>query len=230
MFSRSVDVLVTDLSAVAIDEDLLSVEELGRALRFSSPESLTYYLAAHVWLRRRLAEYLDVPAAELCFENGEHGKPALVAPSTDLSFNLAYSGWSAVLAIGFRNDLGVDIEAHTGSGVHGETIDRTLTPRERDIVIRSIDRERAYLGFWVRKEALAKATGIAVDRSIELTDVSGLAPVRVNDHEIIDVNVGDGLAAAVAVPHGTTVNVVLDHAIGASDSERSPLPLAVAAS
>lgn len=230
MFSRSVDVLVTDLSTVAIDEDLLSVAELGRALRFGSPQSLIYYLAAHAWLRRRLADYLDCAPADIRFENGEHGKPALVVPTTDLSFNLAYSGWSGVLAIGFRNDLGVDIETCIGADVSNETIDRVMTSRERDIVIRSIDRERAYLGFWVRKEALAKARGIAVDRSIELTDVSGLAPVRVNDHEITDINVGDGLAAAVAAPHGSTINVVLDHTMTEQDSERSQQRQVAAAS
>lgn len=229
MFSRSIDVLVADLTAVPIDEDMLSVTELGRALRIGDPALLTEYLAAHTWVRRRLADYLECTPGEIRFETGEHGKPSIAAPATDLTFNFAYSAWTGVLAVGFRQALGVDIEKVTGDGIEPGTMDRLLAPMERDVVIRSLDRERASLRFWVRKEALAKATGLGVSLDSNTTDASGLSPISLAGFEITDLNLGDDVVAAVATRPGTAMKVALDMATSATDSGRSdPQPVAVA--
>ena len=229
MFSRSVDVLVADLSVVEIDEDLLSLSELGRALRFGSPSALTQYLAAHTWLRCRLAEYLDVPAAEILLETGEHGKPVVATPQTDLTFNLAYSGWTGVLAVGFRRSVGIDVEALDGAEMNRSVAERVLTPIELDRLDRSINQVRTYLQFWVRKEALAKAVGLGVDSNMQSTDVSGLSPVFMSDYEISDLHLGDQFVASVAITPGFTINLTLDDSMTAPASELSPQqPAAVA--
>ncbi len=229
MFSRTVDVLVTDLSVVEVDEELLSPQELGRALRFGSPAALTEYLAAHTWLRRRLAEYLDVPAAEIRFAAGEHGKPVIATPATDLTFNLAYSGRLALLTVAFRRDVGADIEALDGAEINSSVAGGVLTAIERDRVDRSINRLRTYLQFWVRKEALAKAVGLGVDRNMQETDVSGLSPVFIGDFEITDIHLGDEFVASVAAPPGFEIKLTLDDAVTARDWEQRRLqPTAVA--
>ncbi len=229
MFSHQIDVWAADIGSVETDEGLLSVRELGRALRMGSSDLLPSYLAAHTWLRRRLSRYLDVPADEIRFELGEHGKPRIASPETDLTFSLSYSGWAAVLAVGFRKDVGVDVEALDGASVDPALVSRTLTSEERESYCRAIDPIRTFLRFWVRKQSLAKATGIGVDRELGTTDVSGVAPIAVGRFEITDLNLGDQLVAAVAVPPKTTINLLLDDSMHAPVSARSRRqPIAVA--
>lgn len=230
MFSRAVDVLVTDLGAVDVDEDLLSVAELGRALSFGSPALLAEYLAAHTWLRRRLSEYLEFPAADIRFEDGEYGKPRIAHPATDLTFSLAYSESTAVLAVGFRRPVGVDVEGVAHAKVTPGVTERILAPAERHSFDHALDPVRTFLRFWVRKEALAKAKGVGVDDAAGATDVSGVGPVAIDGYEISDVMLGDRFAAAVAVRPGTTLRLVLDDSMTAPDSARSRLPQVAVAS
>lgn len=209
MFSRSVDVLVADLSEVVIDEDILSVAELGRALGFSSSALLTEYLAAQTWLRHRLSEYLDADPACITFELEKSGKPKISAPATDLSFSLSYSGWTAALVAGFRLEIGVDVESVDSATVNLSSMERVLSIAEQRFVNSSPDPLQAFLRLWVRKEALAKACGLGVDRRIEETTVSGVAPVTVGEHEITDINLGSRMVAAVAAPVGTRLDLAI---------------------
>ena len=229
MLTRQVDVWVADISTVETDEDLLSVAELGRALSLGSSDLLNNYLAAHTWLRRQLGRYLDVPAAEIQFEAGEHGKPRIANPPTDLSFSLSYSGWAAVLGVGFRSDIGVDVEDVDQAVVNPTIIARTLAPAEKESYDSAVDPVRTFLRFWVRKESLAKATGFGVEGDMANTDVSGIAPIEMGDFEIVDMNLGEALVAAITVPPGTTLNISLDDSMYApvsAQSQRQPIAVA----
>jgi 4'-phosphopantetheinyl transferase EntD len=207
MFNRSVDVLVADLADIEVDEDLLSVAELGRALGIASPKMLRQYLAAHTWLRQRLAEYLEHPAADIEFGEGEGGKPTIVAPHTDLTFNLSYSGGMALLAVGFRVAVGVDIETLEGAKVNPEMVHRVLSRPEADTVFASSDMLKEFSKLWVRKEAMAKAVG--GDQEMTTTNVLGLSPVSRGGFDITDVNLGEGFMAAVTVPEGCSIELTM---------------------
>ncbi|MDJ0924486.1 MAG: 4'-phosphopantetheinyl transferase superfamily protein [Acidimicrobiia bacterium] len=208
MFSRSVDVMTVDLTTIEVDEDLLSVAELGRALGIASPAALRQYLAAHTWLRLRLADYLDYPAADIRFRQGIHGKPEIVTPETDLAFNLSYSGGRAVLASGFRMAVGVDIEKTEGAKVNPDMLHRVLTPPEAYSVQEAPDMVREFLRLWVRKEALAKATGWGVDQDPSSTSVLGVSPVSRDGFDLTDINLGEGYVAAAAVPVGCSIDLM----------------------
>lgn len=207
MFSRSVDVLVGDLATVDVDEDILSVAELGRALGIASTDHLRQYLAAHTWLRHRLADYLDTAPGDIEFGSNEHGKPTIAAPHTDLSFNFSYSNGVAVLATGFRMDVGVDIETLEGAKVNLEMIHRVLSVPEATAVREAPDMVKQFLKLWVRKEAIAKATGWGVDQDPTATTVLGLSPITREGFDVIDFNAGDGFVAAVAVPENCTIEL-----------------------
>ena len=60
-------------------------------------------------LREILARYLGLPADELRFETGRHGKPYLASPDGELAFNLSHSGSLALVAVA-RHEVGVDVE------------------------------------------------------------------------------------------------------------------------
>ncbi len=229
MFSKTVDVYVADLRTVAADEDTLSVAELGRALELGTSAGLDDYVAAHTWLRERLSDYLGVEPAAIEFGRGEFGKPMVVEPISDLTFNLAYADGLAVLAVGFRAELGVDVEPVSDTPVHLALVAETLSAAERDTYETALQQTRAFLRFWVRKESLAKALGHGIDHDMKATDVSGIAPVAVGDKEVVDLGLGDGVVGAVTVPEGTRLAVTIDESASATSSGRSLLrPAAVA--
>lgn len=208
MFSQRVDVLVADLGIVAVDEDVLSVAELGRALWMRSPELLIPYLAAQTWLRRRLSEYLECGPGEIRFEDDESGTPAIVNPVTDLSFSLSHAGGMAALVVGFRKAVGIEIEPIDGDRVEVEEVRRRLSPTEKQSLLLSPDRDGAYVQHWVRQQALAKANrGVAED--IAAAGLSGASSVAAAGFEVTDINLGPGLVAAVATPVGTRFDVAI---------------------
>ena len=204
---RSVDVLVDDLTRVDIDEDLLSTAELGRALGFGSPAMLKQYLAAHTWLRRRLSDYLGAAPDEIRFAEGGYGKPVIVSPQTDLSFNLSYSNGMALLALGYDMAVGVDMEPLDRARINRGMLHRVLSPGEIDLVLSSDDEVRTFLELWVRKEALAKAAGLGVDEEITAIDLRGVSPVLMDGFEVADLNIGDRFVAAAAVPPGCRIQM-----------------------
>lgn len=85
-------------------------------------------------LREILGRYLGLPADELRFETGRHGKPRLAAPESELAFNLSHSSALALVAVA-RREVGVDVE-------------RVRTKRPVDFYRRWADREARvkYLG------------------------------------------------------------------------------------
>lgn len=78
-------------------------------------------------LREILGRYLGLPADELRFETGRHGKPRLASPEGELEFNLSHSSSLALVAIA-RREVGVDVE-------------RIRTKRPVDFYRRWADRE-----------------------------------------------------------------------------------------
>ena len=208
MFSRTVDVLVADLAAIEVDESVLSIAELGHSLDIAMSDQLPEYLAAQTWLRRRLAEYLNVSASEIEFVSDERGQPSVAVPATDLVFSFAYSDWTAVLAVGFRRELGVQVYGLIDAELPAGAVGATLSPTEQARFDESINPVRIYHQFMARKESLSMATG--VDKPPREVDASGLSPVTIDGYEITDLNLGDASVAAVAHMPGLELKVTLD--------------------
>jgi len=103
-------------------------------------------------LREILSRYLGLPADELRFERGRHGKPRLATPGAELEFNLSHSGSLALVAVA-RREVGVDVE-------------RIRTKRPVDFYRRWADREaRAKcLGTGLTGQEPAEAPHLALQR------------------------------------------------------------------
>jgi phosphopantetheinyl transferase len=205
MFTRTVDVLTADLTTVEIDESILSVGELGRALEYSMTSELRPFLAAQTWLRQRLGEYLDCAVDEIELDCG--GQLRITAPETDLTFDLAYADGIVALAVGFRMAVGVSVAAVGGEQLDTEMARRMLTRPEANTVFSSPDMRKEFSKLWSRKQALARALGQDPEEEPKKLSVLGLSPVKWDGFEVVDVNLGDGVAAAVAVPQGCSLAV-----------------------
>jgi phosphopantetheinyl transferase len=205
LFTRTVDVLTTDLTTVEIDESILSVGELGRALEYSMTPRLRPYLAARTWLRQRLAEYIDCSSEEIEFE--PDGPLRISAPNTGLTFDLSYANGIVALAVGFRVAVGVHVEAVDAEPVDTDMVRRVLTRPEADSVFSSPDMRREFSKLWTRKQALARALGRDPEEEPKRLSVLGLSPAKWDGFEVVDVNLGGSVAAAVAVPQGCSIAV-----------------------
>jgi 4'-phosphopantetheinyl transferase len=159
---------------VALDEALvdrgmrvLSPRERERALRFWAPELQRNFIAARAGLRFLLSRYLGEPPSTLTFSYGLQGKPAL-AKTPDVSFSLSHTQTLALVAIGCDGDVGIDIETLVPIDDAEALARRFFSPTEIG-AIEAMDpthRPSAFLGGWVRKEAVLKAHGAGLSRPL----------------------------------------------------------------
>jgi 4'-phosphopantetheinyl transferase len=108
-----------------------------------------------------LGGYLGCPPTEISLAVTTSGKPYLRRDGgPDLRFNLSHSGSLVALAVGIRDEVGIDVEAEP-PGNADELVPIVLSEPER----RAYDelppalRPAAFLRCWTRKEALLKASG-----------------------------------------------------------------------
>ena len=155
----------------------LSADERERAARFHFERDRGRFIAARGFLRELLAGYLDHPPASLRFSYGPRGKPALAAPSANISFNLSHTHGLALFAFARDAALGVDIE-HVRAGFATEDIaERFFSPREQSSLraLPAAQRAEGFFNGWTRKEAYIKATGDGLAIPLDSFDVT-LAP------------------------------------------------------
>lgn len=142
------------------DARILCDEERERANRFRFARDRRRFVAAHAALRRALAEHTDLAAGALRFRQGAFGKPELLdRPSPQ--FNLSHSGALALLAIGRRCPVGVDVEQLRPVPDALALASACFTRQENEALaaLPLPDRDHAFLTCWTRKEACLKAIG-----------------------------------------------------------------------
>ncbi|MCP4129249.1 MAG: 4'-phosphopantetheinyl transferase superfamily protein [Gammaproteobacteria bacterium] len=100
-----------DLDRTAGDlTDGLSPDEVSRSQRFIQERDRNRFIRARGAMRTILGNRLGVPAAQLEFGLGEHGKPFIRRPESDIEFNLTHSRGMALLAVSATGPVGIDLE------------------------------------------------------------------------------------------------------------------------
>jgi len=152
---------------------LLDESERERLDNYRLPHLRTRFLEAHAALRLLLARRLSVAPERLRFEYGQHGKPAL-ASHRDCGLSFAHSGDMAVLAAGWRCEMGVDVEAPRDIRERDGIVRRYFAPREQMAYFATPAAERpaTFLRGWTRKEAYLKARGEGLVTSLDRFEVS----------------------------------------------------------
>jgi 4'-phosphopantetheinyl transferase len=151
-----------DLEPTAIEElnATLNQEEKSRAARFKFPSDRRRFIAARGILRDLLSNYLNVPAAELSFRYGDHGKPSVVN-NESFCFNVSHTQGAAMFAFTHGNRVGIDIEYVRDDIGAMEIADRFFSAGEV-AALSKLAREQqtqAFFHGWTRKEAYIKAVG-----------------------------------------------------------------------
>lgn len=156
----------------------LSPDEKERAGKFKFEKHRNRFIAGRAVLREILGEYLHARPEALRFSCSANGKPALAAEfaSTRVHFNLAHSEDLALVAVTRIGAIGVDVECIRPVKEMDELVARFFSRRETELFgkVRSDEKTAAFFNLWTRKEALLKATGEGITRSLSLVEVSFL--------------------------------------------------------
>lgn len=155
----------------------------------------------HVWvvglsdLRRVLSGYVDEPAESLRFGTEPRGKPFL-AHDSGLRFNLSHSGPVALVAVA-RREVGVDVERRRTVAHEEGVARRIMTTDELARYDRLPEAERTtfLLRVWTRKEALLKASGEGIRRSLQSL---ACEPGPTDRWQVVDLDVPGCIAAVAA--------------------------------
>lgn len=174
--SSNDDVIVVSLllsgskTAMKKMEECLSPEEMARASRYRFDKDRRAFIAGRALLRICLAHYLGGNPRSVTFEYSSEGKPQLSsAHVVQVHFNLSHTEGLAAVAISRGGRLGIDVE-QTARGVDELEIAEkyfSTAETERLRALSEGERRLAFLDYWVRKEAYAKATGRGLSDVLE---------------------------------------------------------------
>lgn len=154
----------------------LSGDEQARANRFYFDHDRAHYIVARGLLRQLLGGYLHVPAHEVAFAYGQHGKPELAAEQavSGIRFNISHAQGVALLAFGRHREVGVDIEQVRPLD-DGEQIAERFFSQNEVAVFTAVPPEQkpqAFFNCWTRKEAFIKVIGEGLSCPLDSFDVT----------------------------------------------------------
>ena len=212
--------LAVDPSILQKLSSTLTPDEMERAKRYKFAIHRNRFIAGRGALRAILALYLGTEAAALRFAYLENGKPDLGGKfaKAGIDFNLAHTGDLALLAITRIGPVGVDVEYVRPIKNVDELVARFFSSRENKLFqkVPAAEKPSAFFNLWTRKEALLKATGEGITRSLDLVEVSFLPgePARLlaisGDESAArrwmmkELSPADGFTGAVTVQPGTS--------------------------
>lgn len=195
--------------------NFLAEDERMKADRLRFKRVREDYVAARGLLRLILAAYLNEQPKDLEFQYGQHGKPALAneLSRTGITFNMSHSHGMALYCVGLGQELGADIEKIRADMSFEKIAKRFFSSLEYEALKKLPDDQlkNGFFNCWTRKEAYIKAKGEGLSSLISRFAVSLVPgePAALLDHQldagevnrwsIMDLDVGPGYAAALAV-------------------------------
>jgi 4'-phosphopantetheinyl transferase len=188
---------------------LLSANEASRAGSLKSDPVKRRFVAGRGVLREILGGYLGIDGKHVQLTAGEHGKPFLVDRTKGLSFNLAHSGDTVLLAVAAGREVGVDIERIDAGKPLGVMAGMVFSHREQEQLsgLAPPQREEIFYRCWVRKEACLKACGTGFSLPVNSFEVpppdegTGVltACCQGKYWHVLDIDVPRGFCGALAV-------------------------------
>lgn len=147
---------------LSIPEMILSAAEKHRAAAFRSSEARRLFVAGRVLCRNIVGSVADCAPQALSIAITPSGRPYL-PDYPDIDFNLSHTRNTVALAVCRGGHVGIDIERLDAfSEMEArEIMPLILSTRELSDVndLAPEQRQKAFLSFWVRKEAALKCLG-----------------------------------------------------------------------
>jgi 4'-phosphopantetheinyl transferase len=214
--NRDIDIWFEDLSDNENFHNywsLLNDIEQTKAMRFFQEKHRHYYVISHGKLRATLASYIHIAPEKIQFAESAFGKPFIVADGKphNLKFNLSHSANRMVVAVGYYDNIGVDIE------VWNDKIDCHAIAKECFAEVEATywkglpdsAKSAAFYRFWTRKESFAKAVGAGITLGVSRVITSVDEPARflsvpndygtASDWTVVDFDFGTDISATLTV-------------------------------
>jgi 4'-phosphopantetheinyl transferase len=173
---------------VAVDpvaaQAVLDSRETDGAARFVHGVHRRRYVARHAAARSILGWCLAAGPREVVYAfacavcgSPEHGKPLVRDAACPVRFSMSSSADGAIVAVSFDGDVGTDIEALDRRVDHHALIGHYAPAERRALaLLDEVERPRAILESWTRKEAYAKVLGLGL--FLEFDDFEVTMPPR----------------------------------------------------
>ncbi len=149
----------------------LSGEERKHAERLPQNHLYQRYVVQRSFLRETIGHYLKVNPQDIEFQYSKHGKPAIVASTDGLSFNISHSEDVLVMAFGQNLSLGIDVEKLKLKLLE-KIVRRFFSKSEAQAYFSAteIQKMEVFYNCWTGKEAYLKARGDGI--SLDLSSFS----------------------------------------------------------
>jgi 4'-phosphopantetheinyl transferase len=156
----------------AMAYETLSPAECERAQRFHFEQDRQRFVLTRAVLRILLGKYCGCVSQDVCFSYLAHGKP--VIDNDGIQFNVSHTHELAVLAFAATVPVGIDIEYLQRELDYQQLAKRYFSPEEIKAMEAAAEdnHKRIFLELWTRKEALLKATGEGISRTLNQLDVT----------------------------------------------------------
>lgn len=167
-------ICLLDLDAAAFSNEasgiFLDERESTKMNTFVSPLHRRRFVVCRTALRRLLARGTGMAEDGVRIDYGEQGRPFLANSPGILDFNVSHCQNAAVIALSASITVGIDIERdEDGERICAKVASIVLTGGERAALAREVParRGRAFLAYWIAKEAFMKliGTGLSIDPS-----------------------------------------------------------------
>ena len=174
-----VDLDTLSNSGLRAGAECLDEEERARWARFRGDHVKRRFVAAHIALRNILGASIGVSPDRVQLSRTELGRPIL--PNGEISFSLSHSAGIAFIATGLQKELGMDVEIRRDLPDLDALIELACSPGERAQLDQLSDKSlrlQRFFEVWVIKEALLKAVGVGLRRSLRAVDTLEGAWIR----------------------------------------------------
>ncbi|MFK0009535.1 4'-phosphopantetheinyl transferase family protein [Paenarthrobacter sp. NPDC090520] len=193
----------------AAESAYLSTAERGQVATKRRHEDRVRSASARLILKAVLKGQFGIdPAGVELVASSRAAKPVLHvggAPSR-LRANISHAGDVVMVAVTEGIDVGVDVE-HEEATAFPDFDAVALSDAER-AALHALPRERwpgTRAGYWVRKEALVKATGTGL--SVDPRTICFESPGPVMPPSIVRLELGRGYAAALCIPGASCIDL-----------------------
>ena len=152
-----------DSNQLALDEQILSKDEMERARRFRFRSDYLAYVTAHAMLRRCLSQQGDVAPEACVFRSNRFGRPAIVEEQnrSNLRFSISHTRKLVACAVTTEADCGVDVEEIGRVSDPLQLAESQFSAVEIESLkaVSGHRRDELFTGIWCLKEAYLKARG-----------------------------------------------------------------------
>ncbi len=188
------------LEAEEAHSQRLSDDENGRSRRIPGDAARRRWRASHIALRLLIERWAGPGLRRTPFDLTAGGRPELPRPAP--SFSLSHSGTLAMIALARHGPVGIDLQE-----VAPRLVKEERRQRMEDYALRIArgtplpqNRDHRFIQAWTRIEALAKADGRGIGRTLTEAGLLGgpAAGARTASFIVSDVGARAGYAAAVA--------------------------------